>query len=188
MAVLDLSQIAPEAPRPITRDEYERLVSMGFFDEGEHVELLYGVLVRMTPQNPPHSSVVEELTETFVSKLIGRARVRIQLPFAASDDSEPEPDVAVVPLGDYTSKHPREALLIVEVAHTSHRKDRNVKARLYAESGVPEYWLVDVPARAVEVYTGPRDGRYESVVTCSSDDHIVLVHFPDVSLAVDDVF
>jgi Uma2 family endonuclease len=186
--VLDPSQLAPESLRPISRAEYDRLVELGFFDEDERVELLYGVLVQMSPQYPPHSSVVQKLTSLLVPRLVSIAHVRIQLPFAASDDSEPEPDVAVVPARDYRAEHPSEASLIIEVAHTSQRKDRNVKARLYAECGVPEYWIVDVPARSVEVYTQPAQGNYASVVTRGPGEQLAPARFPDVVIQVDELF
>jgi Uma2 family endonuclease len=185
--VLDVWQIAPESPRPITRAEYDRLVSMGFFDD-EKVELLYGVLVRMTPQDPPHSFSVQTLNRLLLPRLLSRAEVRIQAPFAASDDSEPEPDVAVVPEGDYRREHPTVAWLVVEVANTSQRKDRNVKAKLYAESRVTEYWIVDVPARKVELYRQPVQGTYTSVVVRHPGDDLGLVQFPDITFRVDDLF
>jgi Uma2 family endonuclease len=185
--VLDPSQIAPESPRPLTRVEFDRLVALGFFED-ENVELLYGVLVQMTPQDPPHSSVVQRLTTLLVPPLVGRAEVRIQLPFAASDDSEPEPDVAIVPAGDYRARHPHEAWLVIEVAHSSHRKDRSVKSRLYAECEVAEYWIVDVAARAVEVYTEPNDGNYKTTVVRRSGDELAPGRFPDLILRVDDLF
>src|SRR4051812_35433459 len=70
---------------------------------------------------------------------------------------------AVVPPGDYEQTFPEEAWLLVEVAISSLRKDRKIKAPLYAERGVPEYWIVDVDGGAVEVHTKPIEGRYESV-------------------------
>jgi Uma2 family endonuclease len=186
--VLDLNQFPASSLRPIRRAEYDRLVASGFFSEDERVELLYGVLVLMAPQDPAHSSVIEQLNHLLLPALVGRARVRIQLPFAASDESEPEPDVAVVPPGDYRTEHPKTAHLIVEVANTSHQKDRTVKGRLYAECGVREYWLVDVPARTVEVHTAPARGIYSSVINRTGADRISLVAFADVVVAVDDVF
>lgn len=185
--MLDPSQIAPESPRPITRVEFDRLVALGFFED-ENVELLYGVLVQMTPQDPPHSSVVQRLTTLLVPPLVGRADVRIQLPFAASDDSEPEPDVAVVPAGDYRAHHPREAWLLIEVAYSSHLKDRSVKSRLYAECDVAEYWIVDVAARAVEVYTEPSGGSYRTTLVRRSGDELSPARFPDVILRIDELF
>jgi Uma2 family endonuclease len=185
--VLDPSHLAPESPRPITRAEFDRLVALGFFED-ESIELLYGVLVRMTPQDPPHSSVVQRLTTLLVPPLVGRADVRIQLPFAASDDSEPEPDVAIVPAGDYRAQHPREAWLVIEVAFSSHRKDRSVKSRLYAECGVSEYWIVDIAARSVEIYTDPRGGVYATAVVRRTGEGLSPARFPELTIRVDDLF
>ena len=185
--MLDASEIAPERVRPIRRVEYERLVSLGFFAD-ERVELLYGSVVEMTPQDPEHAHPVQMLNKLLLPRLLGRAEVRIQAPFAASDDSEPEPDVAVVPPGDYRHVHPTEAWLIVEVARTSQVKDKTLKARLYAASGVAEYWVVDVPARSVEVHRGASSGSYASVTTRRSGDDLSLAQFPDVSFKVDDLF
>jgi Uma2 family endonuclease len=185
--LLDPRQIAPEVQRPLRRAEYERLVSLGFFED-ERVELLYGVLVAMTPMDPGHCWAIEKLTELLVPGLMGRAKVRIQMSFAASDDSEPEPDVAVVPPRDYRKEHPSEAFLIIEVSFSSQRKDRVLKAGLYAECGVPEYWVVDVPARTIDVFTRPVGGRYESVVTRQDEEYIAPTSFPDVMVRVADLF
>lgn len=101
--MIDPSLLTPDRLRPLRRVEYDRLVEMGAF-EGQRVELLYGMVVAMSPHGPPHDSSIEELNELLVRALAGRARVRIQFAFAASDGSEPEPDVAVVPKGPTTSR------------------------------------------------------------------------------------
>jgi Uma2 family endonuclease len=155
--------------------------------EGERVELLYGVVVQMSPHGPLHDSALQELTELLVRNLAGRASVRIQSAFAASDGSEPEPDVAVVPKGDYRGAHPDQAGLIVEVAHSSLPKDRGIKARLYAESGVPEYWIVNLVDRLIEVHTEIVGGAYTRVTPRRPGERIALQQFPDVEFAVEDV-
>jgi Uma2 family endonuclease len=185
--VLDLAKIAPESARPLKRAEYDRLVELGFFED-ERIELLYGVLVQMTPQKPPHASRVQALTKLLLPPLLDRAEVRIQLSFAASDESQPEPDVAVVPPGDYRTEHPSRAWLIIEVADSARRKDREVKSRLYAECGVPEYWVVDIQERCVEVFRDPREGTYASSVVHSAGAVVALLQFPDVSVPVDALF
>ncbi len=161
--MLDLQSLGPEKLRPIKRAEYDRMVEAGLFVD-ERIELLDGFLVRMTPIGSPHSSAVDRLMHTFVVALDGGAHVRVQGPFAASDDSEPEPDVAVYPLGSYRREHPSQALLVIEVADSSLAIDRRVKAPLYARANVPEYWIVDVNDEAIEVYSDPREGRYQNVV------------------------
>jgi Uma2 family endonuclease len=109
-----------------------------------------------------------------------------QLPLAAADDSEPEPDLALVPAGDYEREHPRTALLVIEIADSSVRKDRNIKAPIYAAAGVAEYWIVFVSERVVEVHREPRDGRYGRVETIGRGAVIELVGLPGVRIATDD--
>ena len=179
--------ISPADARPIRRDEYEKMVALGLF-ENERVELLYGVIVRMAPKGPPHESAIEHLTERFVQALAGRATVRIQSSFAASDGSEPEPDVAIVPRGDYRKQHPTKAFLIVEVADSSLGTDRGPKARLYAECGVEEYWVVNVRDAILEVYSEIVSGSYTRVQPYRAGARVPIAKFPDVDVAVDALF
>jgi Uma2 family endonuclease len=163
------------------------MAELGFF-QGERVELIRGIVIRMSPIGPRHRSVVDRLTELLVPSLVGRARVSIQQPFVACDESEPEPDVAVLPLARYSEHHPDRAHLIIEVAESSVTYDRGTKAPLYAASGVPEYWLVDVVARVVEVHTEPADGRYGRVARVEGDSVLGLGAFADVTFTVRDLF
>ena len=104
--MLPYAPILDDQVRPLRRREYERLVELGAF-EGERVELLYGRIVEMAPRGPDHAGAIQALTRLLVSRLTDRADVRVQLPFVAPDDSEPEPDIAVVPSG-----HPDQAFLL----------------------------------------------------------------------------
>lgn len=178
--------IAP-APRRLTRAEYDRMAELGFF-RGERVELIRGTVIAMSPIGPPHGSVVDRLTEMLVPRLLGRARVRIQQPFLAIDESEPEPDVAIVPLARYSKEHPDQAHLIIEVADCSLAHDRDTKAPLYAATGVTEYWLVDVETQAVHVHTEPSEGRYVRVDRREGDAPLSPQVFPDVVVTVRDLF
>jgi Uma2 family endonuclease len=184
--VLDLREIAPDTPRPIRRAEYERLVEEGFF-EGERVELLYGVIVCMSPHGPKHDGALDRIAEILMRALGGRTRIRVQSGFAASDGSEPEPDIAVVPPGDYDDAHPAVAWLVVEVAGSSLAKDRGPKARLYAESGVEEYWIVNLVDGLIEVHTDPRGGLYRAIRRFSRGDVVTPGRFGDVRVAVSEV-
>jgi Uma2 family endonuclease len=113
--------------------------------------------------------------------------VRVQSAFAASDGSEPEPDLAVVPAGDYDDAHPSEAHLIIEVADSSLVKDRGIKAALYAESGVPEYWVVNLPDKLIEVHTDIIQGAYTRVASYRKGQIVRLQRFTDVEIPVDGV-
>ena len=172
--------------RPLRRVEYDKLIELGVF-EGEHIELLEGQLVFMSPIGPPHSSTVTKLGELFIPALIGRATVRLQAPFAALELSEPEPDIAVVPLGDYDKAHPDRAHLIIEVAESSLARDRGVKQRLYAACDVPEYWIVNVAERRIEVHTKPLNGAYTDVHHVERGQSVRPLHFPDLEVRVGDL-
>lgn len=180
--MLPYSSVLEDEVRPLRRVEYDRLVDLGLLDE-ERVELLYGRIVRMVPQGDEHAGTVTMLNLILTVALAGRAIVRIQSPLVMPDESEPEPDVAVVPLGDVFT-HPDRALLVVEVSATSQAKDRGPKAALYAAAAVPEFWLVDLLHRRVERYRRPLDGRYAESSLHDAADALALVAFPDVEVAL----
>lgn len=181
---VNVAAIAPV--RKLTRQEYDRLIQLGWF-ENERVELIDGILVATSPQGTRHAEAIGRLTRVLVSLVGTRALVRIQLPLALGDLSEPEPDVAIVENGDYSAEHPTAALLVIEVAQSSLRTDRDIKMQLYAAAGIPECWLVDVAARAVDVYRGPAPGGYSSLVRITEDGALRPLHFPDLSLAVREI-
>lgn len=182
--MLNPNLVAPDRVRPISRREYEKMVEMGLFDD-ERVELIDGVVLCMSPESAPHGGTIQRLNHILVLALHPRAAVRIQSAFAASDGSEPEPDVAVVPPGDYDDAHPNQAYLIIEVADTSLAKDRGVKAALYAESGVPEYWVVNLKDKLIEVHTDIVQGTYTRVTPYRKGETLHLGQFPEVEIPVD---
>jgi Uma2 family endonuclease len=186
MTVIDLSVLAPERLRPLRRDEYDRLVELGCFED-ERIELLEGALVEMSPQGTPHMFVIRKLTMLFAQAIGKRAVVQVQGPFAASDDSEPEPDLALIPDEDYARVHASRAFLVVEVADSSLRKDRLIKARLYARAGVPEYWIVNLDTRVFEVHRAPEGERYARVTTHGPDETVRPEAFDDIAVRIADV-
>lgn len=179
--------LATERLRPLRRVEYERLGQEGFFDEDERVELLEGVIVQMSPRGTRHDAALERLNRLFVLALADRSAIRPQLAYAASDISEPEPDLAVVPRRDHDREHPSEAFLLIEVADSSLSKDRRVKTCIYATAAVPEYWVVDVNAGTIEVRTQPTGEAYGHLRVARPGHTIRLQAFPDVEIAVSDV-
>lgn len=179
------SSIEPELVRSFKRSEYDQMVALGLFQD-ERVELLRGVLVKMSPQLAPHASTVQKLTQLVTTRLQGRFTVRIQSPLALSDDSEPEPDVAVVALGDYEAEHPGTALLVIEVSDSTLRKDRG-KAAIYASAGIAEYWIVNLGARAVEVYSSPDGDRYAEVRTLRVGELLRPAQLVELSIAVAEI-
>lgn len=171
--------------RPLKRVEYDQLVEAGAFED-ERIELLHGFLVAKEPQGPDHAGAARRLHRLLLLALDSRAEVASHSPFAASEDSEPEPDVAAFPRKYTATEHPSTAFILVEVGRASLRTDRGVKADLYAASGVPEYWVVSLASRTVEVRSEPADGRYQQMKTYHPGDTITLVAFPDVAIRVDD--
>jgi len=186
--MLDWDALQPERPRPLRRDEFERLVDAGVFAD-ERVELLRGVLVTMSPQGEPHVWISSELAEQLVLQLerLGlrdRFQVRSHGSFAATEDSEPEPDIAVVPRRPFGGPLADRALLLIEVSDSSLQKDRRIKTSIYAEAGVPEYWIVDVDGGAVEVHTDPNGSQYRTMVRLGRGDVLRPVELPGVAIEI----
>ncbi|MCB9881907.1 MAG: Uma2 family endonuclease [Planctomycetes bacterium] len=176
--------------RRFTVDEVMRMVDAGLLDDGERLELIDGALVTMSPQNPPHATTTEVLGRRLEAVYSGTHCVRHHCPLMISPVTLPEPDLVLLPgcLVDYGQRHPvaRDALLIVEVSHTTQRRDR-AKARIYAEGGAPTYWILDLQHRKLTVHTIPQGGTYAHVVDLGPDDHVTLPQL-DVVWRVGDLF
>ncbi|MDQ3609226.1 MAG: Uma2 family endonuclease [Actinomycetota bacterium] len=141
----------------ITNDEYVRMVDAGAL-EGVRVELAEGLLVDLSPQGELHARMVQVLTRLLGGRL---ELLRVQLPLAVAEGWIPEPDIALVEHEDPTT-HPVTAVLAVEVAVSTHQYDLS-KARVFAQAGIPAYWVVDVPGRQVLAHTEPRPSGYARV-------------------------
>ena len=139
------------------RAEYDRLVELGIF-AGERLELLDGLLAVREPQGSSHAAIVGQIGDALRSAFGAGWHARLQAPLALDDDSEPEPDVAVVAgeYRDYITRHPSTAALVVEVADSSLGLDRRLKVGLYARAGLPEYWIANLVEGVLEVHRDPR--------------------------------
>jgi len=156
-----------------TRQEYDRLVDLGVF-QGERLELIDGQLMVREPQGARHAAAIRRVLAALRIAFGDEWQIDSQLPVALDLNSEPEPDVAVVPRDPaaYRDAHPSHPVLVVEVADTSYRADRHDKASLYARAGVPECWIVDLGRGTVEVHRAPSAAadaiygfRYGSLIT-----------------------
>lgn len=138
------------------RVEYERFVDLGIF-VGERLELLDGLLVVQEPQGSPHAAIVAHIGQVLASAFGPGWHPRLHSPLALDDDSEPEPDVAMVAGAprDYVRAHPSTAALVVEVADSSLRLDRRLKGGLYARAGLPEYWILNLVDGVLEAHREP---------------------------------
>lgn len=187
-SMLDPKELAPDVPRLITRVEFEKLGQSDFFDDDTRVELIRGVLVTPPLPHPRHEDIIRRLNRLLVLGIRDRAWVQVNSAYAADDYSEVLPDLAVVPPGSYSDAYPSTAWLLVEVALSSLRKDRRIKAPLYAECGVPEYWIVNAEERVIEVHTEPSRGQYSRVVIVPVGAAIAMTKLPDVEIPVSEVF
>ena len=178
--------------RRFTRAEYRRMAEVGILGEDDRVELIRGEIVQMSPPGRRHVAFVDNLNQLLVLRLAGRAIVSVQNPVALTDDSEPQPDLAVRRLRPVPYKereaHAEDALLLIEVADSSLAYDRSTKLRLYAEAGIPEYWLVDCAAETVEVYRTPGSQGYRDVARVAGTATLALQAFPDVELTAEQIF
>jgi Uma2 family endonuclease len=176
--------------RRFTADEAIRMVEAGIVGEDEHLELLDGALVEMSPQGRGHVIALTKLARKLEGAYTPAAHVLEEKPLAASRHDLPEPDIAVYRgrLDDYP-RHPTgpDAILVVELAWSSQRIDRR-KASVYAAGGVEAYWLVDLKARRLEVRTTPVDGAYQVTRILDENDVVELPELhPDVRWTVRDL-
>jgi Uma2 family endonuclease len=147
--------LAEPTTRKWTRGEYYQLGELGFFED-QRVELIDGEIIEMAPQNNMHAVVVGLLQERLM-KVFGDCWVRVQLPLYLRDDTEPEPDIAVVtgkPRDYLPTDHPRTAILVVEVSDSSLRYDRR-KSGIYAAVGIDDLWIVNIVDRQIEIHRNP---------------------------------
>jgi Uma2 family endonuclease len=153
--------------RSITVEAYHRMGEVGIIAPDERVELIEGEVVEMAPIGSRHSGLVNRLNHLLVQAVGNRAVVSVQNPVRLSRTSEPQPDFAVLKprADDYQSATPRadDVLLLVEVAESSLKYDRELKAPLYAAHGIPELWVIDVVERLFWRYCDPQPGGYVHV-------------------------
>jgi len=176
--------------RRFSVEEYHRMGEAGVFGPGERVELIRGVIRKMSPKGKRHVIAVSKIIRSFVPRLASRAMVYVQDPLARKGwPSEPEPDFWVTanpdPLAYGTESAP--AALIIEVSDSSLEYDRTVKAPLYAEAEVPEYWIVNLIDDVLEVLRDPQAGAYRSRTILRAEDRVAPLTWPDLDVSVRDL-
>lgn len=182
--------------RKLKRVEYDRLVEAEVFGPEDRIELFDGQMIFKEPQYSPHATAIS-LVERVLMSVLGPAwYVRVQMPVALDEESEPEPDVSVVPGNprDYRDAHPERPVLIVEVAQSRLRFDRRQKGSLYARARVADYWIVNIPDRRLEVYRDPQPDpaapfgwRYGSAVTLGPDERVTPLAVAGAAIVVSDL-
>jgi Uma2 family endonuclease len=170
-----------------TLDEYHQMVESGVLDD-RHVELLQGEIVEMSPEKHLHAYSSTSSGE-YLTRLLGDlAIIRPAKPVTLPNNSEPEPDIAVVQrLGrEYLEHHPypENIFWLIEYANSSLDKDLNFKSQIYAEANIPEYWVVNLPEKHLVVFRQPQNGKYTTKLTLTSGT-IYPISFPAIAISVD---
>lgn len=178
------------AKRLFTVDEYYRMAEVGILRPGDHVELLDGEVVQMSPISSRHAACVRRFQGHFSTQTSGRALVSVQSPVRLNDLSEPEPDLALlVPRSDfYAASHPtpKDILLLVEVAETSAVFDLGAKALAYARAGIPEFWVADLPSLQVVLHSDPSPNGYRSIRIARRGERLTPLLVAGVEMGVED--
>jgi Uma2 family endonuclease len=186
----------PPTLRRWKRSEYDRLVGLGVFED-DPIELVGGQLVVAEPQSAYHASAIRTVDYALRAVLPAGWIVSIQSPVSLDDESEPEPDLVVVPgrPSDYRYVHPARPILVIEVAESSLAFDREHKASLYARAGIQDYWIVNLVDRVLEVYRDPGPDAsavygwcYRLVTTLAPPAVAALLALTDTRVAVADLF
>lgn len=176
--------------RRFTRIEYEHLIEKGFFRPEERLELVDGYIRELSTQGTRHGVAVRLIWRALACIFDEAFDIMVQMPLALGPDSEPQPDLAVVPGDprDYLLSHPTSATLVVEVADISLEYDRDCKAALYARTGIQEYWILVLDGQQLEVLRDPQDGAYQSRILLNTTDRISPLARPEASISVADLF
>ncbi len=166
--------------RRFTQDEYFAMAEAGIFGEDDSIELIDGQVVEMSPENSPHRVSIMKGARAFIAALDEeKYAVQIQSTLPLDEWNVPEPDFSVLRgRPDDVLEGEPEVVLVVEVADTSLERDRSVEQALYAQQEIPEYWILNLRSRTLEVYWEPGEGEYRQRRT-RSEDEAVTPQFED---------
>jgi Uma2 family endonuclease len=177
--------------RLFTVDEYYRMADAGILTESDRVELIDGEIIEMSPIGARHANCVLRAGTLFTRTLGEKALVSVQNPLRLTRYTEPQPDIVVLkPRADFygrTRYRPGDALLVVEVAETTLRYDRNVKLPRYAAAGIAEVWIEDLRNNLLLVYRKPAGNRFKTELTFHRDDFVSPLAFPEAIFRVEDL-
>jgi Uma2 family endonuclease len=179
------------ARRRFTVEEYQRMGEAGVFSAQDRIELIDGEILTMSPIGSRHGAAVDRAAQAFFRAVSARAIVRVQGVIRLSHYSEPEPDIALLrPRANfYSAGHPEpsDVLLVVEIADSSLRYDREIKVPVYARALIGEYWLVDLQRQVVTRYAAPENGAYREVSAHERGQMLSTSALPECVIPVDDL-
>jgi Uma2 family endonuclease len=174
-----------------TVDEYYRMGEAGILPEAVRTELINGEIIEMSAMRARHAGGIARVNDVLLPLFKLKALLRPQLPLRLNNFTEPQPDLCVVKVrGDYyASEHPspEDTFLAIEVSDTSLSYDRDVKSKVYAEAGIPEFWIVDLVNSELLVFRGPSGGTYRTALALRHGDTVSPSTFPDISIDVADL-
>ena len=175
--------------RAFTVADVQRMLDSGIIAEGERVELIKGELVVMAAKSVAHDNVQNALNLLFAKVVPAGLYVGNSSTLQLTEDILVEPDLAIISRGLYKRSakgfaRPRadDVLLVVEIAVSSLAYDRDVKAQLYAEHGIPEYWLIDANERTTWVHKGPSAGNWASIVKHGPEEILTTPALPGLAI------
>jgi Uma2 family endonuclease len=175
--------------RLFTVRDYHQMANAGILSEDDRVELIRGEVVRMSPIGPRHNAAVRRATHALVKIVDNRAIVSVQGSIQLDEYDEPQPDIVLLrPRDDfYASRHanPADTLLIVEMADSSLEYDQTVKMSLYAETGVPEYWIANIQNDRLLVFQDPHENTYRVIRELQRGDALAPQRLPECRIPVD---
>jgi Uma2 family endonuclease len=178
--------------RPLTSVEYYQMMESGIIREGERVELILGQIFTMAAKGTRHTVSTTKLLKELLGLVEDRAVIRCQDPITLPNNSEPEPDIVIarLRLDDYINSHPSPAdiSLVIEVADSTIKFDRETKAPLYAAAGISEYWIFNLIDNRLEIYRQPEGDIYTSIEIITPPRSISLPQFSDITLNIGDFF
>jgi len=170
-----------------TVEEYEKLNGAGIFDESDRVELLNGEIIIMSPIGYRHATAVARLNKFFVHHARERFVISPQNPFILDERSEPQPDLCLLdPAVDTQGHHASAAqvFLVIEVADSTLRYDREDKCPAYARNGVREFWILNLAENVLEVYRDPAGEIFREARILRGPETIAPLAFPDIEMSV----
>jgi Uma2 family endonuclease len=184
------TQAAEGVPRlRWTLAEFERLTELGIFTEEDRIELIEGELVPMSPEGNRHEVLRDELLNWMIERLPGKGlRLSVEIGWRPGRDTYVEPDILVCPKSFKGPTVPAtEVLLAVEVADSGLRFDTSANARLYAQLGIREYWVVNAKTMTTHVYREPSPTGYGSSVEVPADEVLPPTLVPSLALRLADL-
>ncbi|MBD2208027.1 Uma2 family endonuclease [Calothrix sp. FACHB-1219] len=177
--------------RKFTVEQYHKMLDSGILTADDRVELIRGEIIEMSPIGTKHAACVNRLINLLVQLLGKRVIVAAQNPIRLNDNSQPQPDVALLKPRDdfYATAHPQpqDIFLLIEVADSTIEYDREEKIPLYAEANIIEVWLVDINEQIVEVYQQPTAAGYQFMQKFASGQTLSIPGLSDVNISVNEI-